>query len=58
MSTTMKLAAICMLITLVCIIGGMWWWAVLGLASEVGKALAVTAFSAFIVGIGFGMANL
>lgn len=39
---------ICITIAAVCVLGGVWWWALFGLSEEVGMALGVTALLAFV----------
>lgn len=51
MSTFFKIAGISFLvITFILIIGGLWWWAILGMSSAVGSATIWTAFTFGVVG--------
>jgi len=36
-------AAICLAVTVGCVLGGVWWWALFGLSEQIGSALFVTA---------------
>ena len=40
----LRLAILSTVVTLALMIGGVWWWALLGMTSEVGAAIQITAF--------------
>jgi hypothetical protein len=50
-----RLSVLLVFVCVLCVLGGVWWWALFGLSAEVGQALAVTVFVALVVGFGLGM---